>query len=51
MKRIIALISAGYLILSLAGCGKEMTLHLSYGDRTGTYSGDLSEEGFSGINT
>lgn len=45
MKRIIALISAGCLMLSLAGCGKEMTLHLSYGDRTGTYSGDLSEEG------
>lgn len=45
MKRIIALISAGCLMLSLAGCGKEMTLNLSYGDRTGTYSGEVNEQG------
>ena len=33
------------LSFSLAGCSKKMTLNLSYGDRTGRYSGELNEEG------
>ena len=44
-KRIMAILMASCLALSLAGCGKEMTLNLSYGDRTGTYSGDVDENG------
>ncbi|WP_435892015.1 hypothetical protein, partial [Klebsiella pneumoniae] len=39
---------AHYFILCIAlfltSCGgKEITLHLSYGDRTGIYSGDMKE--------
>ncbi len=45
MKKIFAVILACCLVLSLAGCGEEMTLNLSYGDRTGTYSGDVNEQG------
>lgn len=33
------------LAFSLMGCSKKMTLNLSYGDRVGKYSGELSEDG------
>ena len=33
------------LTFSLVGCAKKMTLKLSYGERTGTYTGDLNESG------
>ena len=45
MKKLVILLLVCCLSLSLAGCGKEMTLKLAYGDRTGTYSGDLNEQG------
>lgn len=45
MKKIFGFALACCLAVSLAGCGKEMTLNLSYGDRTGTYSGDINEQG------
>lgn len=45
MKKLFAIMLAWCLVLSLAGCGKKMTLNLSYGDRTGTYSGDVNEQG------
>lgn len=45
MKKLVALMLGCCLMLSLAACGKEMTLNLSYGDRTGTYSGDVNEQG------
>ena len=45
MKKIFAVILACCLVFSLAGCGEEMTLNLSYGDRTCTYSGDVNEQG------
>ena len=44
-KRILTLLLAGFFAFSLTGCGKEMTLNLSYGERTGTYSGDVNEAG------
>ncbi len=45
MKKIVAVLLVCCLALSLAGCGKKMTLNLSYGERTGTYSGDVDENG------
>lgn len=45
MKKILMIMLSFCLALSLSGCGKEMTLNLSYGDRTGTYSGDVNEKG------
>ncbi len=45
MKKIITLLLACCFVFSLAGCKKEMTLNLIYGDRTGTYSGDVNEQG------
>ena len=44
-KRILTLLLVGVLAFSLVGCGKQMTLNLAYGDRTGTYSGDMNEAG------
>ena len=46
-KKKIALLFIICLCLSLSGCSRddEMTLHLSYGDRTGTYSGEVNDEG------
>lgn len=45
MKKLLSLTLAICLTLSLVGCAKKMTLKLSYGDRTGTYAGDLNEDG------
>lgn len=45
MKKLLVIVMVCCLMLSLAGCGKEMTLNLSYGDRTGTYSGEVNEKG------
>lgn len=45
MKKLLSLTLAICLTLSLAGCAKKMTLKLSYGDRIGTYTGDLNEDG------
>ncbi len=45
-KGILATILSLCLCLALVGCGKEeITLHLAYGDRTGTYSGETNDEG------
>lgn len=44
-KGILATILSLCLCLALAGCGKEITLQLSYGDRTGTYSGETNDAG------
>ena len=44
-KRILALLLVGVLAFSLTGCEKEMALSLSFGDRTGTYSGAVNEAG------
>ena len=42
MKKTIAMIVMLIIAcISFVGCGKEITLNLAYGDRTGTYSGDL----------
>ncbi|WP_230268241.1 hypothetical protein [Allobaculum fili] len=42
MKKALVLLLPAFII---AGCssGEEMTLHLSYGDRTGVYSGDMKD--------
>ena len=40
-KRLLTLLLTVCLVLCFTGCAKEMTLSLSYGDRTGKYSGDL----------
>ena len=45
MKKLLAFLLSVVMVLSLTGCGKEMTLEFSFGERTGTYSGDLSEQG------
>lgn len=45
MKKLLTAVLALCCALPLYGCGKEMTLNLSYGDRTGSYSGDLNEQG------
>lgn len=45
MQKLLSLTLAICLALSLVGCVKKMTLKLSYGDRTGTYTGDLNEDG------
>ncbi len=45
MKKIVCLCWVCFFILTLAGCGKEMTLNLTYGDRIGKYSGDVNEQG------
>lgn len=45
LKRLLTLLLVCGVVFSLAGCGKEITLNLAYGDRTGTYSGDVNEQG------
>lgn len=40
-----AIIMVMYLALLLTGCGKEVTLNLAYGERTGIYSGDVDANG------
>ena len=45
MKKLVVVMLTFFFVLSLSGCGKEMTLNLSYGDRTGTYYGDVNEQG------
>ena len=45
VKKLLALLLVCGVLFSLAGCGKEITLNLAYGDRTGTYSGDVNEQG------
>lgn len=46
MKKRLAICVALIMMLT-TGCGKanEITLHLSYGDRTGTYEGDVNADG------
>lgn len=42
MKKISVCLLSVYLVLCLVGCGgKEITLNLAYGSRTGTYTGDM----------
>ena len=45
MKKTLGIVFIMLLFVStLAACGgKEITLHLSYGDRTGKYSGDMTD--------
>ena len=45
VKKLVVLFLVCCISLSLVGCGKEMTLNLSYGDRTGTYTGEVNEQG------
>lgn len=45
MKKFVSLILAICLVVSLMGCSKKMTLKLSFGDRNGTYTGDLNKDG------
>ena len=58
MKKITALILTLCLVTLFTGCSKEITLELSFGSRTGTYSGDTNEQGlphgqgkFTSVNT
>lgn len=41
-KRITALVICAVIMLSISACGTQITLNLSYGDRTGVYSGDMT---------
>lgn len=40
-KRLLTLLLTVCIVFCFTSCAKEMTLNLSYGDRTGKYSGDL----------
>lgn len=45
-KRILAVFTTLLLVISLSSCGgKEITLNLSYGDRTGKYTGEMNDDG------
>lgn len=44
MKKMLSVIMSVLLVsLLITGCSKKITLNLSYGERTGTYSGDMKD--------
>lgn len=52
MRKILGFLVVFTVSLMILGCGgpqkvsdKEMTLSLSYGDRSGTYTGEVNEQG------
>lgn len=42
-KRLISVLLGVAIIVCLSGCAKEITLNLAYGDRTGSYSGEMKD--------